>query len=139
MKSKTILPEKERINQGKYNNFNYPLLVEKYHQALVAAEEEIVELRSILQNKLTEEVKDRGSLIERLHYENQTLIEENAGLKAKVEKLEDCEELKAWLTENIKDIKDQLPVGGSLQGEYFSTQIAEMNTYKAVLEHIVDF
>lgn len=41
MKSKTILSEEERIGQGKYNDFNYPLLLEKYHKALVAAEEEI--------------------------------------------------------------------------------------------------
>lgn len=48
MKSKTILPEEERIDQGKYNNFNYPLLVEKYHNALVAAEEEIEVLKQKL-------------------------------------------------------------------------------------------
>lgn len=124
MKSKTILPEEERLAIEERAMKDYFLA--KTYKALVAAEEEIEvkdkQLKSFMEImettviaiktvghlkseniegvtgllddflkesifSLKKELESRRLIIERLHNENQALIEENAGLKAKIAKL----------------------------------------------------
>lgn len=79
MKSKNIFPQEDRVDLLriiKSINTLDGIWIRNCFNALVAAEEES---------------EDRRKIIERLHNENQTLIEENAGLKAKNESLkENC-------------------------------------------------
>lgn len=101
MKSKTILSEAERrgiVAQLKgascYKNSGELIL-----NALVAVEEEIAHKDLVIKgyifnewqfekelNDKYKELESRRLIIERLHNENQALIEENAGLKAENKK-----------------------------------------------------
>lgn len=119
MKSKTILSEEERdrILYNKdtdgYEDAN------KVLEALIAAEEEVeqknAEFAKVLSCKVND-IKHRNSIIERLHNENQALIEENAGLKVDVkEKLQSiqlCERV-GWKMRDefkaeIKALKEEI-------------------------------
>lgn len=116
MKSKTILSEENRVGKPAFDDRDFTLKFAMsqlltYHNALVAAEEEIEEgykqyehvywakdarieeLKSDVKTSVATIVnyktqnEDYKKIIERLHSENQALIEENAGLKAKNRKV----------------------------------------------------
>lgn len=87
MKSKTILPEeeielKEGSNQIMSNKINH-------QREDIRSIKDGITIRDSEIDSLKKELESRRLIIESLYYENQMLIEENAGLKAKNESLKE--------------------------------------------------